>query len=300
LSFFKNSTNVNNIKNDTIIEMNAIIFGAGNIGSVLTEKLIQEGVNIKYIVRTSGIFDINSNQVGNQSEWKKYVDEVDVAFICIPTVEAGEQALEYEKAFLEKNKPVITCEKSSIAHYWNDLNKYKNIFKYSASVGGGTMMLKEISKYQPTDIKEIKGVVNGTLNYISDELNSGKTKDEVVKEVIEEGYAEPSTSSFEEIISAEMRDVILKTIIIANHSGIFDGVITKQDIKVVDFDEKKRCVICINKDSIEVGFTDNNNSNWLPGGVNNVLYINGEKKVEGPGAGAEATVLSMISDYREL
>lgn len=280
--------------------MNAIIFGAGNIGSTLAKALMREDVAIKYIVRASGIFDDNSHKIAEQSEWKNYIADVDMAFICIPTVRTGEQALEYGLAFLEKNKPVITCEKASVTYHWNDFKKYKDIFKYTASVGGGTMLLKEISKYQPEDIREIKGVVNGTLNYISDGLKSGKTKDEIAKEVLERGYSEPGADNFEEIVKGEMSDLVLKTIIIANHSSIFNKTITKEDIKIVDFDEIKRCVVHITKDAIKAGFIENNDVEWLPDGVNNILYINGERKAHGPGAGAEATVSSMMADYREL
>jgi len=280
--------------------INAIIFGAGNIGSNLAKELSNEKVFVKYVVRTSGIFDDAFNKVAEQKDWKSFVDEVDLAFICVPTSGKGEKAFEYELNFLEKGKPVITCEKASVAFCWEVLNKYKKLFLYTASVGGGTKMLQEISKYDPQEIKEIKAVVNGTLNYISDGLVSGRTKDEVVKDVLEKGYAEPGAVTFEEIIKSEMNDVLLKTIIIANHSGIFDRVITKEDIAIFDFDISKRCIVKIDRNNIEIGYIEDAKADWLPDGVNNILLINNEKKAYGPGAGADATVLSMIYDLKIL
>ncbi len=279
---------------------NVIIFGAGNIGSTLIKRLGQENANIKCIVRSDGVFDISQNKIAEQKDWRDFIDEIDLAFICIPTKGKGNIALEYELAFLEKGKPVITCEKASIANHWDKLKEYKNIFKYTASVGGGTMMLKEISKYKSENISEINAVVNGTLNYIGDELKSGKAKEQIVKEIFENKFSEPGANTFDEIINIEIKDAIYKTIIISNHTDIFDRTITENDIEKVGFKEGKRCVVKITKDKIQTGFTEDNNSNWLPTGVNNVMYINGEKKAYGPGAGAQATVSAMIDDYLDL
>jgi len=276
--------------------MKAIIFGSGNIGSVLINRLKHEGVNILCVVKSIGTFDVNLNVI---EDWTNFVDKVDVAFICIPSNGNGQKAFEYENLFLEKGKSVITCEKSSIANFWDVLKQYKK-FKYTASVGGGTKMLKEISKYKSADINEIKAVVNGTLNYISSSLKTGIDKDQITKEVLEKGYAEPGASNFDEIIDGELKDVTLKAIIMANHAGIFDRTIGLADVKMHNFDQTKRCIVKIDKNGINAGFIDDNYLDWLPDGVNNILYINGEKKAYGPGAGAEATVDSMMDDLRSL
>jgi homoserine dehydrogenase len=277
--------------------MNLMIFGAGTIGSELVRRLLDSDSKILCIVRSTGIFDSLGHKLSEQSEWRNFVGDADAAFICIPTIGTGKDALEYELAFLEQGKRVISCEKASIAHHWEKLRVHKNIFKYTASVGGGTKMLKEVAKYAPSEIKEIKAVINGTLNYISDGLRKGATLEEITKEVIEKGYAEPGAASFEEVIKAEMNDVILKAIIIANSSNIFDRVIEKKDIEVVGFDSTKRCIAEISRDIIRIGFIEDTNASWLPTGVNNVLYINGEMKVMGPGAGAIATVNSIQDDF---
>jgi len=283
---------------------NAIIFGFGKIGSVLSQKLPKLGVNIKYLVRTSGIFDSGLHKISNLDNWRNYIKEPDIAFICIPTFGSGEKAFKYASAFLEQSKPVITCEKASVAYHWSELISYNDIFKYTATVGGGTKMLKVLDNYKPDDIIEIKAVINGTLNYISDNLKLGKSKEMIINEAIAAGYTEPGVFSVSEVIRVELRDVVLKTIIIANHLGMFERVIGEKDIEVVnDIDNTittKRCIIKITKDIIKVGFIEDNKSSWLPKGVNNTLYVNGEKMVYGPGAGAEATVSTMIDDLYSL
>ncbi|MFA7252355.1 MAG: hypothetical protein WC027_00670 [Candidatus Paceibacterota bacterium] len=278
-----------------------MIFGLGNIGSTLRRNISKEKIEIKYIVRSDGVFDFGLNKISEKENWKNFIDDIDVAFVCIPTIGKGEEALKYSLALLEKRKSVITCEKASIAYHWDTLRQYKNILRYTASVGGGTKMLKEISRYKSKDIVNIKGVVNGTLNYISCNLKNGNSVEETVKEVLEKGFAEPGAKTLEEIIKAEMNDVVLKTIIIANHSGLFDKIITRENVEVILSTQKdlisKRCIIDLNKEKIRCGFIEDTKADWLPDGVDNILYINGEKKAFGLGAGAEATVESMLGDF---
>jgi homoserine dehydrogenase len=293
--------------------MRAIVFGHGTIGKVLVQHLKKKGVSVLCIVRTNGIFDGELQKIGEVSDWKNFGEQADIAFLGIPTNKDGNTALAYALSFLEKGKTVVTCEKAAIAYHFDVLRKYDDLFLYSAAVGGGTRMLKEIAHFRESGVpvETVQAVVNGTLNYMSCRAAEGATKDEVVHEVLEKGFAEPGAMSFEEIIQAELNDVRLKTVILANASGLFDKVITTSDVDVVepDFDwqnfSKKRCIVRISKHAIEVGFiedatgkadVENTAMTWLPGGVLNALYINGEHKVTGPGAGAEDTVSAMLLD----
>lgn len=278
---------------------NAILFGFGNIGKVLAEQIPKEKINLKYIVNTKGIFDSNLIKQGDLEDWKKFADDIQIVFITIPTIGDGARAFEYEKYFLEKNIPVITCEKASIANHFEELKKYKNIFKFTASVGGGTQMLRKIFEYK-NKIFEIKAVVNGTLNFVGSNLKKEIPKEEIVKEILEKGFAEPGANTFPEIVEGELNDVRLKTVILANGSGIFEKIIHPEDIEIEKRNLSKRCIVKISKEKIEAGFLEDNSSEWLPDGVNNVLCVNGEKLCEGPGAGAVATVESMIEDLKSL
>ncbi len=277
----------------------AILFGYGNIGKELVRGLSKEKIDLKYIVNSSGVFDSTLIKQGDLNDWKDFTYEIDIVFITIPTIGDGKIAFEYASFFIEKNIPVVTCEKASIANNFEFFKKYKNIFKYTASVGGGTRMLNKISDFE-NKILEIKAVVNGTLNLIGSSLKNGRDKNEIVREVLEKGYAEPDATTFEEIINGELQDVKLKTVILANHSGIFDRIIKLNDVEIVREDLNKRCIVRISKENIEAGFLEDNTADWLPTGVDNVLYINGEKVCCGPGAGAKATVESMLFDMNSL
>jgi homoserine dehydrogenase len=281
-----------------------IIFGYGNIGKTLCEKLLAEGVTIEYIVRSSGIYDDALDKVGERDDWEKFADQVDIAFLCIPTNSSGTQAYKYALHFLEKGKPVITCEKGSVGNYYNELVKFGKLFKYTASVGGGTQMLLKLQEFGTANIKEIKAVVNGTLNYIGSALRTGGDPQIIVNEVLEKGYAEPGADTLDEIIESELRDVVLKTVIIANAAEYYDALVKKEHVAVIKPNENTlstmRCVVTISENRISAGYTEDTNAAWLPDGVLNALYINNELVAIGPGAGAEATVSSMLNDLRNL
>ncbi|MES2224328.1 MAG: hypothetical protein V4469_05365 [Patescibacteria group bacterium] len=277
----------------------AILFGYGNIGKVLTKRIPKEKIDLEYTVNSKGVFDSSLTKQGDLADWRDFTNDIQIAFITIPTTGDDATAFEYASYFLEKNIPVITCEKASIANHFEYFKKFKNIFKFTASVGGGTQMLQQLSSFD-SKILELRAVVNGTLNFIGDNLKKGINKDEIVKEILEKGFAEPGASTFEEIIDGELNDVRLKTVILANSSGIFEKIVRPEDIKIDREDLGKRCIVKISKTGIEAGFLEDNNADWLPDGVNNVLYLNGEKVCFGPGAGAKATAESMISDFNNL
>lgn len=280
-----------------------LIFGLGKIGQALAKRLSEEGAVIAAIIRSRGVFNEAGQKIAEHSRWKNFIPEADVAFIAVPTVGEGDEALEYTEAILEYNKPVITAEKASLASNPELIKKNEGLLRYTATVGGGTRMLKKISEYPKGEILEIKAVVNGTLNYISDRIQHGVSQKEAILEAVEKGYAETDTDDFKVILEDESRDVIRKAVIIANHSGMFTRAITESDVKFIkptDNLAAMRCIVRITSEGVQAGFIERGMSDWLPSGVNNVLYVNGAEKARGPGAGANATVSTMISDYQDF
>ena len=285
-----------------------LLFGYGKVGKALLVKLFEEGIEVTGIVRSSGVFNDVGEKVAEHDSWKKFVTGSDAAFIAIPTVGEGEEALRYTHAFLTANKPVITAEKASLASNPSLLKDPR--MGFSATVGGGTKMPKVISEFLKKEpIDEIKAVVNGTLNYISDRVRAGASESEAIREAVEKGYAETDTDSFDVILADEGRDVIRKAVIIANHSGIFNHSIHEHDVTFIGPHSanvegnlgSKRVIVRINqKEGVIAGFIERGESNWLPEGVNNVLYINGEQVAHGPGAGAETTADTMMQDFRDI
>ncbi len=281
-----------------------LVFGYGKIGQALVKKLIAEGAIIHGIVRASGIFSGAGAKMAEHKDWKRYMPAAHAVFIAIPTVGDGAEALDYMQEALKRGKPVITAEKAAIASNPQLMRRQDALLRYTATVGGGTKMLKRIGEHPPGSIREIKAVVNGTLNYISSRVRAGLAQKDAVREAVKQGYAETDTDDFAVILADEKDDVIRKAVIMANHSGMFNQPVTKENITFIPPPPgnltAKRCIVRITPAGVEVGFIEDGGSEWLSEGANNVLYVNGHKEVEGPGAGPEPTVSAMLDDYRDV
>lgn len=105
-------------------------------------------------------------------------------------------AFEFTKALLEKGKSVCTSNKELVAAHGAELIKIaedKNInYLFEASVGGGIPILRPlISSITADRIQEIKGILNGTTNYMLTKMSKeGLEYDAVLKDAQERGYAE--------------------------------------------------------------------------------------------------------------
>ncbi len=290
----------------------AIIIGNGSIGSEIQRQIKDLGWETVAIV-VRGV------------EWKDL--EADIVFLAVPT-DGGEDALEYIEHFVNKNIPVVTCEKGALSQHFEKLAPYLDKIGFSATVGGGTRMIKYLRSRMPESIDSIKGVLNGTLNFIFSKLSEGVSADEVLKEVLEKKYAEPGASTFEEIIRGELGDLHKKAVILANLSGLLGDTFTLSPESVPSKEvldraladpARYRFIFSMTKSAhdllsgahyqsgdwhIQIGLCDISNvALQLPRGVDNALFIQeGDSiySIIGPGAGPIPTALAMIADAKEM
>ncbi len=267
--------------------MKIILIGYGNVGKELERVIKEHSLSVENIVRSDGI-----------SNFENLVDEDTVVFISTPSKGTGELSANYYLSSLQKGATVITCEKAFPANHWEVVTKYPKQIKYSATVGGGSGILNALRGYQG-EIKEIQAVINGTLNYIGNRSAEGISEEEIYKEVIDKGFAEPGASNFKEVVAGELKDVQYKTTILANHSKLYQKIISVDDVVLTPYSEGFRCSVTLSRDGIRGGFIPASGIFQFPAGVNNCLYINGHKIVEGLGAGARATAERMFKDFEE-
>ncbi len=200
------------------------IIGYGSIGQELARQITEKGWSISWIISRETIKDMEGNVIGESSNWQAQ-KKVDLVFLCIPSNQA-EMARDYIQFFAEKNIPIVTCEKGALSMYPTVLEYYAPKIGKSATGGGGTRMLSWLSLRSSPDICEISGVLNGTLNYIFDELTNGKSQNDVLADVLERKYAEPGSTTLSEVIAAELGDLTKKAIILTNESGILEEKLT--------------------------------------------------------------------------
>jgi len=123
----------------------------------------------------------------------------------------------------------------------------------------------------------------------------------IFREVDENKYIEPGSNNYDEVIETELGDVRLKSVILANHSGLFDSIIKPKNIKVSrPKSHNERCAVIIRDNKVISGFRAFEDTSWFPQGINNILYINGQKIAEGPGAGSIITAERMYKDFKSF
>jgi len=110
-------------------------------------------------------------------------------------------AYEFVRAAIENGKNVVTSNKALVCSFYDELlplAKAKGVsFRSTAAVGGGIGWLSELERSRRVqNIKEVSGIMNGTCNYILDNMTrQGLPYADVLKQAQQLGYAEADPST---------------------------------------------------------------------------------------------------------
>ncbi|MEE0111121.1 MAG: homoserine dehydrogenase [Oscillospiraceae bacterium] len=110
-------------------------------------------------------------------------------------------AYEFVRAAIEAGKNVVTSNKALVCTFYDELlplAKEKGVsFRSTAAVGGGIGWLSELERARRVQkITEVGGIMNGTCNYILDNMTRlGLNYDDVLKQAQKLGYAEANPST---------------------------------------------------------------------------------------------------------
>ena len=110
-------------------------------------------------------------------------------------------AYEFVRAAIEAGKNVVTSNKALVCTFYYELlplAKEKGVsFRSTAAVGGGIGWLSELERARRVQkITEVGGIMNGTCNYILDNMTRlGLNYDDVLKQAQKLGYAEANPST---------------------------------------------------------------------------------------------------------
>lgn len=144
--------------------------------------------------------------------------EADVVYELTPTnIKTGEPGLTHIKRAMQAGRHVITSNKGPLVVAFRELDSLAKRcgveFRYSASVGGAVPVIGLARKLLAgNEIREIRGVLNGTTNYILTRMSTEGTPFEVViREAQELGIAEKDPT-----LDIEGVDTSSKLVILAN------------------------------------------------------------------------------------
>lgn len=144
-------------------------------------------------------------------------------------------AKEYIEAALRNHKNVVTANKDLLATYGPELVKLAHDhhcdLMYEASVAGGIPILRTITNSFAADkITEVKGIVNGTTNYILTQMSQqGWSYDQALKAAQQLGFAEADPTN-----DVTGKDAAYKMVILSQFA--FGTQLTVDDFAVTGID----------------------------------------------------------------
>jgi len=127
----------------------------------------------------------------------------------------AEPAMSHIRAALSQGMHVITANKGPVALAANELlllaQEHHVQLRMEATVMAGTPVLSTIREgLAGARVRAVRGILNGTTNYILSAMAAGRSYAEVLKEAQEQGYAETDPTA-----DVEGYDALAKTLILA-------------------------------------------------------------------------------------
>lgn len=145
-------------------------------------------------------------------------------------VETGGTGLKTIRHALECGKDVITVNKGPLALHFHDLialaKKNGCKFRFEGSVGGAMPIINLCHEnLKGEKISSIRGIFNGTCNYILSKMDNGQPFEQALKEAQQLGYAETDPTN-----DVEGYDAATKVVILAN--SVFHRDVSFKDVKI--------------------------------------------------------------------
>lgn len=252
--------------------------------------------------------------------------DADVVLELTPTdLRTGEPAAGHIRFSFTDKKHVVTTNKGPVALFGKELLALAQAngvqFRFEGTVMAGTPLFSLVEFALATPIQRVRGILNGTTNFILTQMEVGKTYEEALAEAQRLGYAETDPTADVEGFDALAKIVILANMVLGGDllpSQVPCQGITKLDPTAVKnalkegFRWKLVAEACRTKNGVEakVGPERLPLSDPLAqvGGVLNALTLEldplGAITIVGPGAGPEVTGHAILSDllaiHREL
>ena len=183
---------------------NIAILGFGVVGGGVADlitnnkneilRTAKDEINIKYIL---DLRDFPASPFAKRvvHDFGIIVNDPEISVI-IETMGGSHPAYEYTVAALRAGKSVITSNKEVVANYGDEFlalaERYGVSYRFEASVGGGIPVLSPmIHSIGQNKISEVRGILNGTTNYILTQMFTfGESFESALAEAQEKGYAE--------------------------------------------------------------------------------------------------------------
>lgn len=233
-------------------------------------------------------------------------------------IKTAEPAVSHVREALEQGQHVVTTNKGPVALFYKELaemaQKKKKKFLFEGTVMSGTPVINFIREtLAGSEVREIKGILNGTTNYILTRMEEGLSYEDALNKAQELGYAEAVPDADVLGWDALAKVTILAKVFFGAEGQPFDfpceGITGITASAIVEAQNRGKRFKLIGKVWREgeyvkasVGPEEVDMTHPLAGvmGATNALTVStdtlGDVTVVGPGAGKKETGFSMLID----
>jgi homoserine dehydrogenase len=237
-------------------------------------------------------------------------------------LETGEPATTHVRRALEAGKHVVTTNKGPIALHWPELAELAaergvQIGAEGTVMSGTPTVNLGLHLLRAAGVNGVRGILNGTCNYILTRMEAGSTYGDALAEAQERGYAEADPTGDVEGFDAAGKVVILGNLLMGEPITMSDvdrtGIsgLTPEDIQAAaEAGERWKLIGSVERRSGEVSAIVSPQRvplshplSSVGGAMNAVTFdtqILGEVTLVGPGAGRLETGYSVLVDLLEI
>lgn len=160
--------------------------------------------------------------------------------ITFTDVNTGQPAIDHCKTAFECGKNVVMSNKGPVALAFHELSELaaKNGVRwgFEGSVMSGTPAIRmPLTSLAGNEIREIRGILNGTTNFILSQMEEGLSYEEALSQAQALGYAEADPTSDVDGFDASYKIVILANVIM--NAPLARGDVAREGIRNVTLEQ---------------------------------------------------------------
>jgi homoserine dehydrogenase len=304
------------------VDLRIVAIGTRNRGSLYNSDGLDPSELLETVAQAGSLRSLTGQRDWNPLQMIEQAD-ADVLVELSPTdLTTGEPATSYIRVALDRGMHVVTANKGPIALHFAELRRLAaeaNLYLgMEGTVMSGTPALRLAwSSLAGCEILEVRGIVNGTTNYILTQMESGMSYADALAEAQRLGYTEADPAGDVEGYDAAAKAVILAQVIMDARIGLND--VDRMGITTLTRDtvaaaraagDRWKLIARVWRDGGRVRASVQ--PTRLPishplasvsGATNAITYTTdllGDITVIGPGAGGVATGFAILSDLLEM
>ncbi|MEO0293917.1 MAG: homoserine dehydrogenase [candidate division WOR-3 bacterium] len=289
------------------------------VGSVFSEEGIVIEEVISLLEKENSIKNYSSGEKGWDSEKTILESGADTIVEATPTdLKTGDPGLSLLRLALTNKKDVVTTNKGPIALAYKELKKLAQqngvFLRFEGTVLSGTPVINFVqANLKGIEIKEVRGIMNGTANYILTKMELGFSYEEALSRAKKKGIAEEQPEADIKGWDSAAKIVIIANVLMGGNLKVsevsvkgIDTVTEKDIIKALNEGKHWKLIATARKegDKIIASVTpeilsDKDPLSKITGTINAINFatdVLGNVMISGPGAGKRETGYAILSD----